>query len=338
MIKPRVVITNKVHPEVVNLLGRSCDVICNETSQPWSCEEVLRHAKDATGMMAFMSDCVDSNFLSKCTELKIIASVLKGFDNFDIHACTSNGVWLTVVPDRLTSATAELTIGLMLGIARNIVPGDAYVREGYTGWRPIFYGRSIEHSTVGILGMGAIGKALEKRLRPFDCSILYFDEKPIYFESPEDQKARFAPLEEILQASDFLIIALPLTDRTKHLINSDTLQRVKNTCYLINTARGSIVDERAIARALENGRLGGYAADVFEMEDLARDDRPNCIPKGIVGNRHQTLLTPHIGSAECRARLSAEREMAHSILDYLNGFEPRGAINLPIARNKSVAC
>jgi phosphonate dehydrogenase len=213
--------------------------------------------------MAFMSDCVDGNFLNKCSELRIIASVLKGFDNFDIDACTSNGVWLTVVPDRLTSATAELTIGLMLGIARNIVPCDAYVRRGYAGWRPIFYGRSIEQSTVGILGMGAIEKALAKRLRPFDCSILYFDEKPIYFEHPEERNSRFAPLDEILQTSDFLIIALPLTDRTKHLINSDTIKRLKSTCYLINTARGSIVDETAIERALRAGQLGGYAADVF---------------------------------------------------------------------------
>jgi phosphonate dehydrogenase len=288
--------------------------------------------------MAFMSDCVDGAFLRRCPDLKIIASVLKGFDNFDVDACTASGVWLTVVPDQLTVATAELTIGLMLGISRHISLGDAYVRRDYSGWRPIFYGRGIEHSTVGILGMGAIGRAIATRLKPFGCSILYFDEQPLALQLAAELDVHFAPFNDLLRTSDFVVIALPLNNRTKHLLNEDTIGHLKTGCYLINTARGSIVDERAVADALDAGRLGGYAADVFEMEDLARQDRPDKIPAGILNNRRQTLLTPHIGSAEYRARLSAETEMAQSILDYLSGRTPRGAINFPVMKAKSIAC
>lgn len=338
MIKPKIIITNRVHAEVIDLLRTRCDVVWNRGSEPWSCDQLLVRAKEATGIMAFMSDCVDRAFLRLCPNLKIIASVLKGFDNFDVDACTEHGVWLTVVPDRLTVATAELTIALMLGISRHISLGDSYVRRDYLGWRPIFYGRGIEHSTVGILGMGAIGKAVATRLKPFGCSMLYFDETPIASQQAADLNVRFAPFNEILGSSDFLVIALPLNDRTQHLINSDSIRHMKTGCYLINTARGSIVDEEAVAEALKRGRLGGYAADVFEMEDLARRDRPNCIPASILSNRQQTLLTPHIGSAEYRARLSAETEMAQSILDYLNGRTPRGAINLPVIKTKSIAC
>lgn len=338
MVKPKIIITNRVHDEVINLLRTRCDLVPNRDLEPWSCDQLLGQAKEATGIMAFMSDCVDRAFLRRCPNLKIIASVLKGFDNFDVDACTEHGVWLTVVPDRLTVATAELTIGLMLGISRHISLGDSYVRRDYLGWRPIFYGRGIEHSTVGILGMGAIGKALATRLKPFGCTMLYFDERPIAAQQAADLNVRFAPFNEILGSSDFLIIALPLTDHTQHLINSDSIRDMKIGCYLINTARGSIVDEQAIVEALKRGHLGGYAADVYEMEDLARRDRPNCISPEILANRRQTLLTPHIGSAEHRARLSAEIEMAQSILDYLTGRTPRGAINIPTIKPKSIAC
>src|SRR6185312_7194006 len=130
-----VVITNRVHDDVVAFLKPRCRLVMNETFEPWSSEHVATEAHDATALIAFMSDCIDSEFLSRCPDLRIIASVLKGHDNFDVAACTRRGVWFTVVPDALTAATAELTIGLLIGISRHIVQADAYVRRGYKGWR-----------------------------------------------------------------------------------------------------------------------------------------------------------------------------------------------------------
>jgi phosphonate dehydrogenase len=331
MAKPKIIITNRVHDDVIDLLRAHCDVVPNQQAEPWSCDQLLIKAKDAVGILAFMTDRIDSTFLAGCPSLRIIAGVLKGFDNFDVEACTQHGVWFTVVSDELTAATAELTIGLMLGISRHIALGDSYARREYKGWRPILYGQGIEHSTVGLLGMGALGRALAKRLKPFGCTMLYFDEKPIAPRQAATLGVRFTSFDELLRLSEFLVIAVPLNGRTQHLINAGTVRQMKVGCYLINTARGSIVDEQAVAEALNRKHLGGYAADVFEMEDLARNDRPSAISPLLIANRNQTLLTPHLGSAERRVRRLAEIEMAHSVLDYLSGRIPRGAVNSPLA-------
>jgi phosphonate dehydrogenase len=335
---PKIVITNRIHADVVDLLQTRCRLEMNSDPEPWSCEEFLKKARDSVGAVAFMTDCIDRNFLAHCPDLRIIASVLKGHDNFDVESCTRSGVWFTVVPNGLTAATAELTIGLMIGISRHLVEADAHVRHKYEGWRPIFYGQGLEHSTVGILGMGEIGQAVAKRLRGFDCRTMYFDERQIPPHQAISIGARFAPFEELLKVSDFLVIALPLTGRTQHMIDANTISIMKTGCYVINPARGSIVNEDAVADALASGKLAGYAADVFEMEDWARKDRPKKISSRLIADVEHTLLTPHVGSADRRARYAAEMEMAYSILDYLDGRRPRGAVNSPLARNSAIVC
>jgi phosphonate dehydrogenase len=330
----KVVITNRVHPNAVNLfLRRGCDVEMNVGREPWSCDELAKRASGATGMIAFMHDCIDDAFLSRCPDLRIIAGVLKGYDNFDVQACTDHQVWFTVVPDGLTAATAELAIGLLIGISRHIVQGDAFVRQGYKGWRPIFCGDGIEHKTVGILGMGAVGQAVAKRLRGFDCKMLYFDEQQISPQRAAVLGVRFTPFEELLRASDFVIVALPLNQRSKHLLNGYSISQMRRGSYIVNPARGSIVDEEAVADALRSGQLAGYAADVYEMEDWSRQDRPQGICPDLLGCPQRTILTPHLGSAEIRARQAAEMEMAYSILDFLDGRNPRGAVNNPTGKS-----
>jgi phosphonate dehydrogenase len=335
---PKIVITNRVHEDVVNLLRTKCRVTMNSNLEPWSCQELTEQSRDATAMIAFMTDCIEPDFLAQCPNLRIIASVLKGFDNFDLDACTRKGVWLTVVSDHLTAPTAELTIGLMIAMSRHIVQGDAYVRRDYPGWRPIFYGHGLENSTVGILGMGAIGQAVARRLRAFDCRILYFDERPISPRQAASLGVRFSFFNELLRSTDFLVITLPLTERSKHLINRDAITEMKTGSYLINPARGSIVDEHAVAEAITTGKLAGYAADVFEMEDWARKDRPSSIPAPLLADRDHTILTPHLGSADWRARYAAEMQMAHSIIDYIAGRVPRGALNNPESKRGAKAC
>ena len=332
--RPKIVITSPVYQDVIDLLQKRCDVVVNRDSNHWSCSQILDHSRDAVGMIAFMSDCIDGEFLDQCAKLRIIGGVLKGFDNFDIRACTERGIWLTVVQEFLTAPTVELTIGLMIAISRHIVEGDAYVRRGHQGWRPILYGLGLQGSTVGILGMGAIGQALARRLKPFECRILYFDDAPL----PEMPDMTFASRDEVFRHSDFVVVALPLTSRTERLLDASALGRMKSTAYLINTARGSIVDEEAVADALANDRLAGYAADVFAMEDWRRPDRPKAIPGRLLANKARTVLTPHLGSAERRVRQAAELEIARSIIDYLDGRMPRGAVNNPLAGTAGAIC
>lgn len=327
MLAPKVVITHRVHDDVVRLLSTKCQVSMNTDDVAWSCKEVMIRAKDAAALMVFMTDCIDRKFLDNCPSLRIVAGVLKGFDNFDVEACSERGVWLCTVPDRLTAATAEFTIGLLISVARNIVSGDAHVRAGYAGWKPYLYGKGLEGNTVGILGAGAVGSAVAARLRPFGCKVICFDEREI--SNVEAARAGFTvgSFQDVLELSDFIVVALPLTPDTHHKIGWKALSSVKNGAYLINTARGSIVDEEAVARALGEGRLAGFAADVFETEDLARTDRPLSIAQRLLNDRARTVLTPHLGSAEITVRRDAELEMAHVILECLSGRTPRGAVN-----------
>ncbi len=304
---PRVVITQRPFPETVDLLSPHAEVIVGPP------------ARDADALLVFMPDSLDAAFLESCPNLKIVAAALKGFDNFDVDACTRLGIWFTIVPDLLTEPTAELALALMLSLARNILPGDRLIRSGaYQGWRPILYGTGLSGSKVGMLGFGAVGRALAQMLLGFSCRVEYHDPAAGYS----------TPLETLLESSDFVLPLLPLTKKTFHLLDRDALARMKPGAYLINVSRGSVVDEEAVADALESGHLAGYAADTFEMEDWARHDRPRSINPRLL-RLTRTLFTPHLGSAVISARREIERATACNIVQVLRGERPSGAINNP---------
>ena len=309
--RPRVVITQRAFPETIDLLSPHAEVLVDTP------------ARDADALMVFMPDSLDEDFLRVCPSLKIVAAALKGCDNFDVEACTRLGIWFTIVPDLLTEPTAELALALMLGLARNVMAGDRLIRSGeFQGWRPILYGTGLTGSTVGIIGFGAVGRALARMLQGFSCRVQHYD--PTVDGS--------IPLETVLATSDFVIPLLPLTPDTLHLLDRSALSRMKRGAYLINVSRGSVVDEEAIADVLESGQLAGYAADTFEMEDWARRDRPREINQRLLRLHDRTLFTPHLGSAVAGTRLAIERAAANNILQALRGERPEGAINNPVRR------
>jgi phosphonate dehydrogenase len=329
-MKPKVVITHWVHPEVVDLLADTCEVVPNATRGKLHPEEILGRARDAAAVMVFMPDLVDRAFLQHCPRLKIVAGALKGYDNLDAVACEAQGVWLTNVPDLLTIPTAELTHGLMIGLGRNMLPSDRHVRDGhFRGWEPRFYGTGLDGSTIGIIGMGAVGQALAKRLLGYDSEIIYYDRRKLDADSASRLRVRYAPLDDLLQASDFIACILPLTSETLHFIDGARLGRMKPGAYLINTGRGSTVDEHAVVHALQRGHLRGYAADVYEFEDWACDGRPREIPEALQTDRSRTILTTHIGSAVESVRLEIALEAAQNILQVMRGESPSGAVNHP---------
>jgi phosphonate dehydrogenase len=325
----KVVISNWVHPEVRILLDGACNVMPNDIRQALTPEELTERCRDAHGLMAFMPERIDDSFLTACPGLRVIACALKGHDNFDVDACTRHGVWLTIVPDLLTAPTAELTIGLMIALGRNILPGDRLVRSGdFGGWRPILYGQGIDGSTVGLIGAGAVGKAIARRLAGFRTTLLYTDNTPLPPGQEDELGLRRVSPGVLLEQSDFVVLCLPLLHDTRHLVNRDFLARMKPGALLVNTARGSLVDEAAVADALEDDRLAGYAADVFSMEDWALPDRPQEVSARLLKN-HKTVLTPHLGSAVDRVRREIALRAAESILQALRGEVPIGAVNCP---------
>lgn len=327
---PKVVLTHWVHPEIIELLQGVAEVIPNTSRDTLPREEVLARASDAQAIMVFMPDSVDDAFLQACPQLKIVGAALKGYDNFDVDACTRRGIWFSIVPDLLTIPTAELTIGLLLGLTRRMLEGDRLIRSGgFQGWRPQLYGTGLTGRTIGIIGMGAVGRAIAQRLAGFDMQILYCDRVALPAAQAAAWNARQVELDELLATSDFVVPMLPMTPETLHLFNADTLARMRPGSCLVNASRGSVVDEAAVVDALASGRLAGYAADVFEMEEWARPDRPRAIPQALLDNAAQTLFTPHIGSAVADVRLEIERQAACNILQALNGEIPSGAINRP---------
>lgn len=264
--------------------------------------------------MVFMPDRIDESFLDACPRLRVVAAALKGYDNFDIEACRRRKIRFTIVPDLLTVPTAELAIALMLGLSRRIIEGDRQIRHGaFQGWRPTLYGVGAAGSTAGIIGMGQVGKALAVRLRAFAMTVLYMDQRPLPPEEEQRLGASFAPLPELLAKSDFLFPFVPLTNQTLHLLGSQTLAATKRGAFLINCSRGSVVDEKAVAQALAEGQLAGYAADVFEMEEWSRPDRPRCIWPALLADEQRTLFTPHLGSAVAEVRREIEMAAAREL-------------------------
>lgn len=321
MKKPLILITHRVHPAVENRLAEFGRVLSPKETERFSAEELEKFVPDCEALMVFMPDRIDAAFLECAPRLKIIACALKGYDNIDLHACNSKKIWVTFVPDLLTPPTAELAVGLLIGLTRKILPGDRFIRSGaFYGWRPSFYGSGIFGKTTGILSFGQLGQAIATRLRSFDTEICYHD--PFLKSKPFEWARPLASLKELLNTADYLILATPLGPDTVHLINRERLGLLKPGAFIINVGRGSVVDEAAIGEALTSGLLAGYAADVFELEDHSRPSAPARIPQSLLGNLDQTLLTPHLGSAVSPVRLAIEHSAADSIIDFLQDKTP----------------
>lgn len=328
--RPLIVATHRIFPETTRKLGAFGALITPEFGQAALRPERVQSAlAEADALLAFMPDRVDDAVLAASPNLRIVAAALKGWDNFDGGACARRGVWLSIVPDLLTVPAAELTIGLMIGLARNVRASDAHLRSGdFRGWRPEFYGRGLAGETAGFIGFGAIGQAVARRLRPFGIRMIYADPRSLPQAVEQELGVTRLPFDAVLAQADYLIVVVPLSPATRHMIGAEALSRIKPGALLINPARGSVVDEAAVVAALQSGCLGGYAADVFEMEDWLLPDRPRKIAPALL-THPATLFTPHIGSAVVRARQQIETCAADNIIDCLQGRTPRDAIYGP---------
>lgn len=323
----RVVVTHRVHAEVLELLGASCEVVANQTPDSLTRRELLGRCRDADALLVFMPDHIDEELLRHSPRLRVVAGAFKGYDNIDIAACTTRGIWVSYVEELLTGSTADLAVGLLIALDRHLLAGDRHVRSGrHRGWRPEFYGGGLAGRQVGIVGMGAVGRAVAQRLRAFDAKLLYSDPKPLPTAIAVELGARQVPLDMLLAQSSAIVLTAPLTARTRHMIGPAALCRLREGALLVNVGRGSVVDEEAVAEMLANGRLGGYAADVFAFEDWALEGRPRAIPPGLL-EHDRTVFTPHLGSAVRDVRRQIERAAAQSILDVRAGKAPSGAVN-----------
>lgn len=319
---PKIVVTNPIHDEVAQRLAQVGSLDMNTSLTPWSERELAEHLRQATAMMGFMTDKVDAALLRQAPHLKIVSCALKGYDNYDVAACTEAGVLLSFVPDLLTEPTAELALGLAIALGRNVREGDALVRSGgFAGWRAQLYGTGLHGSTAAVLGLGAVGAAIVDRLAGFGCArILGYDALQGH------TRVTPATLRECITQADYLFVALPLNPQTRHLVDAAQLAAARPGQLLVNVGRGSVVHEAAVLQALNEGRLGGYAADVFAFEDWGLPDRPAAVAPAL-RTHPNTVFTPHIGSGVRAVRLAIEHRAADSIIAMLQGRTVTNTLN-----------
>ena len=264
-------------------------------------------------VVALLTDRIDSHFLGGSPRLRVVANVAVGVDNVDLAACRARGVLVTNTPDVLTDATADLAFGLLLAAARRIAEGDRLVRAGaFTGWTPTFMlGARVNGTTLGIVGMGRIGQAVARRARGFDMRVLYTQRKRLPSPVEAELGITFVgPLDELLGSADSVSIHCPLTPETRHLFDAARFARMKRGAVLVNTARGPIVDEEALAGALTSGALAAAGLDVFE-------DEPRVDP-ALLGCPN-AVLAPHIGSADRPTREAMAGTAVANVLEVLAG-------------------
>lgn len=322
--RPRVLITRKIPDKVLAMVESVCEIILHE--EPAISQATLKQKiRNADGLMCLLTSTIDEEIFSAAPNLKVVSNIAVGYNNIDVAAASRRGIAVTNTPGVLTRTTADLTWALLTAVSRRVCEGDRIMRAGkFPGWDLLYLlGRDIHGKTLGILGAGRIGSEVAKRSTGWDMPILYYHRSP----NPDIENrfgARRVSLEQLLRESDFVSIHLPLTPETHHLINRQTLRLMKPTAFLINTARGPIVDEAALVEALQHNRIAGAALDVFENEPKMQ--------AGLAGLEN-VVLAPHIGSATIETRTAMARKAAENLLAALQGKQPPDIVNPEIYHN-----
>ena len=315
-----VYVSRRLPDPVMAELARRFTLIGQAQDRPATREELLEAASQADALAVTLTERVDADVLDKAPRLKIVAVYAVGYDNVDVFAATRRGIVVTNTPDVLTETTADLTWALILAVTRRIPEADRLVREGqWEGWAPTqLLGADVFGKTLGIIGMGRIGRAVARRAGGFGMTVLYHTRHPLRHEEEVVLHAKFLPLPQVLQAADIVTIHTPLIDSTRGLIGKAELAMMRRSAYLINTARGAVVDEAALAEALEQGRLAGAGLDVYQHE-------PHVHPR--LRSLPNTVLVPHIGSATTETRVKMGLIVADNITAVLEGREAPHRVN-----------
>jgi len=322
MGKPKIYVTRKLPSEkAMKLLFEYCDVDLNEEPRPPTREELIEHVKDKDGLLCLLTDKIDKEVLDAGSKLRVISTYSVGYDHIDVEEATKRGIYVTYTPGVLTDAVADHAWALLLAIARRVVEADNCVRQGCwkIAWAPDFMlGTDVYGKTLGIIGLGRIGTAVARRAKGFNMRVLYYD-KVKKVDKEKELGVEYRPLDEVLKESDFVVISVVLTKETYHMIGERELKLMKPSAYLINIARGAIVDTNALVKALKEGWIAGAALDVFEEEPLPKD-HPLTKLKNVI-------LTPHIASATTETRARMADLAVENLLSVLKGEEPKHLVN-----------
>ncbi len=315
----RVLITRPIPEPGPSLVAqRAGRVEIGEHDQPMPREELLERVRGADAVLCLLNDKIDAAVLDAAQGCRIFANMAVGYNNIDVAAATERGIAVTNTPGVLTEATADLTWALILGVSRRVAEGDREMRAGrFPGWGPLYMlGGDVSGRTLGLVGPGRIATAVAERAVGFKMTLVYHGRKPA--PALEALGATRLELDDLLRTSDFVSLHVPLTPETRHLIDARRLALLKPTAYLINTARGEVIDEAALVDTLKGGRIAAAGLDVYEREPLMADGLAGC---------ENALLLPHLGSATVATRASMSRIAAENVVAVLEGRRPPNLLN-----------
>ena len=321
MSEPKIVVTRRIPEPAVEILREAGDVWVSPDDRPLEVSELHDAISGADVVVTLLHDKVDDAFLDAAgDQLRAVCNVAVGFDNIDVPAATKRGVLVTNTPAVLTEATADLAMTLILAVTRRIGEGERIIRarEPWSWHMFMLLGTGLQGKTLGVVGMGAIGQSLARRAKAFGMDIVYSDARQAPAEVEQELGARRVELDELLRTADVVSIHAPLMDETRHLINADTLALMKESAYLVNSARGPIVDEAALVDALKAGQIAGAGLDVYENE-------PETHP-GLV-DLDNVVLLPHLGSATIETRTAMGVLAAENAVLALRGERPKTPVN-----------
>ncbi len=317
----RIVVTRRIPEPALDLLGEAGDVWVSPDDRPLEVAELHRAVKGADAIVTMLHDRVDAALLAAAgPQLQVVANVAVGYDNVDVAACTERGVRFTNTPGVLTDATADIAFALILMATRRLGEGERLIRTGVPWSFNMFFllGTSVQGKTLGIVGLGQIGTATARRARAFGMDVIYSGRRAADPALERELGARRVDLDELLATSDVVSLHCPLTDDTRHLIDGARLRQMKPSAYLVNTTRGPVVDEGALAEALRDGVIAGAGLDVFEKE-------PEVHP-ALLELENVTLI-PHLGSATIETRTQMAVLAARNAIAVLDGVDPPTPVN-----------
>lgn len=320
----RVYITRDIIGPAIPMISSECDIILNAKSRPPTKGELLKNVHGVDAILCMLSDNIDAEVMDAAgSRLKVISSYSTGVDHVDVQEATRRGIFVTFTGNILTETTADLAFALILASARLINQGDYIVKHKLwkgRGWDPkLLLGSEVHGATLGILGLGRIGSAVARRGRGFGMSVIYNNSDSRNLELEQSLGAEHVELDDLMSQSDFLSINCTLNSKSFHIINEINLKKMKSSAFIINTARGQIINERDLIRALKLGWIAGAGLDVFESEPISPDN-PLLKMKNVV-------LLPHIGSATIATRARMSEVTAKDLLSVLNGNYPTYVVN-----------
>ena len=327
MSKPAILVARAIFPEVLQSLAQVFEVESNQADEVWTAQELSRRMQGKVGALTTGSERIDAALLQANPQLKIVANMAVGYNNFDVPAMTAAGVLASNTPDVLTETTADFGFALLMATARRITESEHCLRAGlWKKWSyDMFAGAEVHGTTLGIIGMGRIGQGIARRgAHGFGMNVIYHNRSRLSTELEAQCKARHVSKQELLQSADHVVLVVPYSAESHHTMGAAELAQMKPSATLVNIARGGIVDDAALAKALAAGQIAAAGLDVFEGEPAVHPDLLKLT---------NVVLTPHIASSTVKTR----KAMAQLAADNLVGFLTQGRALTPLNRLQSAA-